>query len=248
MRMLSSSRRASASASALVLDIDGVVLHAPRALGRVAQRATEYVQRELGLTDRRYAKRVNKLLYSQHGHTLLGLRKVFGAPLTNRHFADAVYDAETLSLLATEATTSREIAARFQEVRAVLLRAQERDVPVYLFSNAPGTWTRMVYDLGNLSEFLPASRVLSSDHPVFAGSLKPDPVVYENLEDLLREDRGGGAPAPRIVFTDDSYTNLIPTMNRPVVWTNVYFNPKGPTIGTPRLTTVKRMIEVANLI
>jgi FMN phosphatase YigB (HAD superfamily) len=241
--MLSSSRRASASApaTALVLDIDGVVLHAPRALGRVAQRATEYVQRELGLTDRRYAKRVNKLLYSQHGHTLIGLRKVFGAPLTNRHFAEAVYSADTLSLLVEEAATSPEIARRFQEVRGVLLRAQERDVPVYLFSNAPETWTRTVYDLGKLSGFLPASRVLSSDHPVFAGSLKPDPIVYENLEDLLQGTQ-------RIVFTDDSYTNLIPTMNRPAVWTNVYFNPKGPMIGTPTLTTVKRMIEVSNLI
>jgi FMN phosphatase YigB (HAD superfamily) len=237
-------------ATALVLDIDGVVLHAPRALGRVAQRATEYVQRELGLTDRRYAKRVNKLLYSQHGHTLIGLRKVFGAPLTNRHFAEAVYGADTLATLAEEAATHPEIARRFQDVRGVLLRAQERDVPVYLFSNAPETWTRKVYDLGKLSGFLPASRVISSDHPVFAGSLKPDPLVYENMEDLLREDRAGNGRAGdalRVLFADDSYTNLIPTMNRQA-WTNVYFNPKGPTIGTPRLTTVKRMVEVGNLI
>lgn len=228
--------------AALVLDVDGVVLHAPRALGRVAQRATDYVQRELGLTDRRYAKRVNKLLYGQHGHTLLGLRDVFGARLTNAHFAAAVYDPTTLGTLADEAARSPDVARRFQELRGVLLRATERDVPVYLFSNAPAIWTRAVCDLGKLGAYIPPDRVLSSDHDVFAGTLKPDPRVYQNLEDHIG---GTGKASASIVFVDDSYVNLLPTLGR---WTSIYFNPRGPAIATPALTTIKRTADIGNLL
>ena len=245
---------ASASANrrtaALLLDVDGVILHAPRALGRVAQRARDYVQRELGLTDHRYATRVNKLLYSQHGHTLLGLRKVFGVPLSTRHFADAVYDAETLALLRAE-ENRMDFQWRAQEARGVLLRAAELGAPVFLFTNAPKSWAKIVYDAAKLSQYLPESHILASDHPLFANSLKPDPAVYENLADHLR-DQGVVPPVPeatrgRLVFVDDSYANLAPVLSDPN-WRSVHYSANGPTIQTQRLTTVKRLSEVRNVL
>jgi FMN phosphatase YigB (HAD superfamily) len=245
---------ASASANrrtaALLLDVDGVILHAPRALGRVAQRARDYVQRELGLTDHRYATRVNKLLYSEHGHTLLGLRKVFGAPLSTRHFADAVYDAETLALLRAE-ENRMDFQWRVQEARGVMLRAAELGAPIFLFTNAPKSWAKIVYDAGKLSQYLPESHILASDHPLFANSLKPDPEVYKNLADHLR-DQGVVSPVPkashgRLVFVDDSYGNLAPTLSDPN-WRNVHYSPGGPMIQTKRLVTVKRLAEVRNVL
>lgn len=242
-------------AAALLLDVDGVVLHAPRALGRVAQRARDYVQRELGLTDRRYATRVNKVLYGQHGHTLLGLRDVFGARLTTRHFADAVYDAETLALLRAE-ENRMDFQWRAQEARGVALRAAELDVPVFLFTNAPKRWARAVADMAKLGAAIPDARILSSDHAVFADSLKPDARVYENLADHLRDEgiavgpsrARGRADGGRLVFVDDSYGNLAPTIARADLWHAVHYSPSGPAIQTPRLTTIKRLCEARNVL
>lgn len=233
--------------AALLLDVDGVILHAPRALGRVAQRARDYVQRELGLTDHRYATRVNKLLYSQHGHTLLGLRKVFGARLASRHFAEAVYDADTLAMLRAD-ENRMDFQWRAQEARGLLLRAAELGVPAFLFTNAPRAWAKIAYDAAKLAPYLPESHILSCDHPVFADSLKPDATVYQNVADHLR-DQGAlaGAGARRLVFVDDSYANLAPTMSSPT-WHNVHYNPSGPTIQTRHLTTVKRLCEVRNVL
>lgn len=235
----------------LLLDIDGVVLQAPKALGRVAQRACDFVARDIGASDRRYATRVNRLLYTQHGHTLLGLQRLYGSRSTSADFADFVYDDDTMALLRAAKGTP-EFEGRAKQVRAALRRVQDSGVPIYLFSNAPLQWCKTVYDMTNLYYYLPEENIFYCDHPVFAGGLKPQPAVYKNIQMYL--DHEHRMPDADLVFVDDSYCNLVPVLDSGgggtdgTQWSPIFFNPRGPAVRGRNLTTVKDMEGITRLV
>lgn len=247
MNHISFHNASAARQKVLILDIDGVALKAPRALGLVSQHVCDYVQKELSIPDRRTAKRVNQLLYTQFGHTLNGMRAVFNSPRPTEHFNDQVYTAPVFEALA-DSVSDPDFRQRAVEVWALIAHANKHNVPIFLFSNAPWFWCLSVYHMLRLEEHkVPEEHVLFSEHPVFARRLKPDPTVYDHLEMFLAHQYHDDDLD--LLFVDDSFANLVPTLQRHN-WRNFHLlsGTKAPLLKAPTVRTIRNITEVARFL
>ena len=73
-----------------------------------------------------------------------------------------------------------------------------------------------------LDRFVPEENVVSSDHPVFGGTMKPESSVYDCFGDFVRSTRRDDNT--HIVYLDDSIKNLVPLLDRPE-WIPVHVDP-----------------------
>lgn len=261
-RMHSSySNKTMLSRRALLLDMDGVVLHRSHpALQTVSNKAVRYVSRSLNVS-LLHAERINKMLYTEFSHTLLGLRHVYEVDRRVVDFANDVYDRHSMQQLVQGCRDHTPTKIRAAEVAGLLHRCQHAGVPAYIFSNAPSEWCLSALDelslLGDRSGMIPEERVLGSDHVVFGKRrdnrvcLKPAPLLYESVEKLLKHT--ARSLDVSIDFVDDSFKNLVPIIGRPG-WTALHFveMPHASAdvldVRTPRLRTVFNMAEVATFV
>lgn len=254
------------SRRALLLDMDGVVLHPQLpALRVVANKAVRFVSTVLDVPLAR-AERINERLYKEFSHTLIGLRRVYGIPQREREFAEFVYDRYSMVRLEHGCMTDKATRQRGLEVASLLQRCRARDVPVYIFSNAPSRWCLLALDalrLLNDKVGISEDRVMGSDHAVFdAGGrrdvdgrtsmmLKPHEPVYNAVERFVRHS--WRTSDIDLMFVDDSFKNLVPVIGRPQ-WRALHFVERPHAadavtdINTRALQSVFSLADVATVV
>lgn len=197
---------------ALLLDLDGVVFHHPAASEMVKDSVEKYIGEHLQIAPEK-ATHINKYLYKTYGHTLLGLEHMFPAkshPPTNRinrinEFNSAIYNPQMMLLAQYLATPERTLAIGHQ-VNELIARAADNGIPTYLYSNAPLIWCQWACWLLRLSNRIPMSNMITSDH-LNGGYLKPEPISYKFVDVIV--------PMDDMLFIDDSLINLF---NLPSNW------------------------------
>lgn len=231
----------------LLLDVDGVVLQNRRVLSYVKSKVTNYVRANVpGIHSLRDAEHLNRVLYTSYGHTHTGLKAIYGKSAPSlENFNQMIYDEDTLNFLVDSHHLDRDASYRAHDIKHLLDVASIKDVPVYLFSNAPGVWCNAVVDTLALRDYFPSSdQMLCGSHPVFQNDLlKPDPRLYKAVAGLMNyvhRDRGDA----QILLVDDSWANLRTILHDPN-WSALYF-PAGESVNivSPRVKTVHSMTDV----
>lgn len=228
----------------LLLDVDGVIFRHPRVLKTVGYRVTRFVQSRIpqtcGLID---AHQVNKQLYTNYGHTLLGMHEVYSKNAPSLEEFNHVVYRNIDKLLENKVHEDAQL-------RTLCEIALAKDVPIYLFSNAPHTWCQTIIEHMDLCSYIPEDRILSSDHPVFQEKLlKPVPKLYENVQTYLQQEHHNKDLG--ILFVDDSWGNLKPVIRAPG-WKPMHFNRTvvrpSSKIQSPFVISVSNFAEVAKQI
>lgn len=178
---------------AVLLDVDGVVMRSRAVASVVSAKCAQFVGRKLNVSEAE-AQRINRALYTKHGHTLLGLHKECGIYVTQAEFVKHVYDIETFRVLRDQPI----VEPQFYNI---CTWCADKGIPLWLFSNAPRVWSMSVIVLNDIPvEIQP--NILDLD-----GHLKPEPEVYRHVEETV--------PADKLIFVDDSAANLAPIEGNP---------------------------------
>lgn len=232
---------------ALLLDVDGVVLHQPRVMHRLGHKVIQFVQKHIpGKKDILQAAEVNTLLYSNFGHTHRGMRELYGkqAPSLTQ-FNQFVYDNDLLSYL-TIHEQDELLKKRRDQLRSLVETALSKNIPCYLFSNAPDIWCNTVLDMMSMSTFFPSPNRLTSSHPVFQEKLlKPDKTLYQNVATFIEQTHRDAAM--ELVFVDDSLVNLAPILHSSG-WTPVLLKETGVPLLSDKLNHVQKLDDVKQLL
>lgn len=231
---------------ALLLDVDGVVLHQPRVMYRLGHRVVQFVQKNIpGRKDILQSSEVNTMLYSNFGHTHRGMREIYGkeAPSLAK-FNQFVYDKDLLSYLAIH-EKDEFVKNRAEQVRGLVETALSRNIPCYLFSNAPDVWCNMVLEMLSMTTLFPSQQRLTSSHPVFQDKLlKPDPALYQNVATFIEQTHHD---TMELVFVDDSLMNLAPIIHSSG-WTPVLLKETAATLLSEKVNHVQKLDDVKELL
>lgn len=227
----------------LLLDVDGVVFSHRKTLKKVGSKVVDYVATQLNV-DREEAESINHLLYTNFGHTHLGLNRVYNTARTSKDFADFVYDDKMIDDVKTIVLDGDSLKTSV-DIQYVVKSCKNHDIDVFLFSNAPYTWCRAIIDNMGLKSTIEDRNILASDHDVFAGGLKPQRAVYDNVCNYLAHMYRDSSL--QISFVDDSFTNLIPVLGDGR-WRPIYFNKEGTRIHNKRMVTVDSLYQIQHVI
>jgi FMN phosphatase YigB (HAD superfamily) len=227
----------------LLLDMDGVVFRQPHVYKFVSMRVVSYVQKKLKpiLTDinYHYAEQINTMLYTSYGHTLIGLNSIFNTNIDMNEFNRAVYDDITLNYMRYFKYDPKVIEYS-NEVRQTIHRCHEKDIPVYIFSNAPICWSNAILEATDL--VIEKNNILGPEHPLFdeGGQLKPMPRLYNGVERLLCYRHGEKS---EIIFMDDSISNLRPCIHMEK-WKPILLNQDMPKLNTYKISLVSNIKDL----
>lgn len=231
----------------LLLDMDGVVLQQPNIHRFVAMRASAFVRRKLdpiipGITYDK-ANSINRALYTTYGHTLIGLNGVFKTGTSIHEFNSRVYDSFTMDYVHYFQNDST-MRKNGNEVLQVLEECHLRNVPVYIFSNAPIHWCRAVLDMMGLP--IRTEHILGSNHPVFDKNhlLKPQAGLYREVSHLMSTRHNADH---ELVFVDDSLMNLRPCMGNEK-WRPVLFHPGMASLDTSVMSIRPNILGTLELL
>ncbi len=226
---------------ALLLDVDGVLLQHPKILDMVATKADRYVKQELSISSKQ-AKEVNRILYSSCGHTHLGLKTLLTSKKhTIRDFNHYIYTPDLIHYLST-LRQDPDVSQAREDMKHVLHVCSKTNIPVYILSNAPIEWCSQVLRILDIPLY--ERNILSSDHDLFLTQdvLKPDPTLYKNVEQYLKQQHQD--EFIQLLFVDDNFRNLVPVMHTSS-WIPIFFS---PTTSIPSMYSVKSLRDIAQLV
>jgi FMN phosphatase YigB (HAD superfamily) len=208
------------SSKVLLLDMDGVVTKNKVLSKAIKNRVTGYVKKTINkhMTNKK-ADEINKVLYTEFGHTLLGLQQVYNSNITLEHFTNYVYDDAFVKHIKFKC--DEEIA-----LKKLLETCKEVNIPVYIFSNAPERWCKTILESMNINNM----NIIGSDHYIFKYNtypfpcLKPNYITYIKVMQFVNQYKNR-----ELLFVDDSIKNLMPVLNHPnwkTIWmtedSNIY--------------------------
>ena len=211
----------------LLLDMDGVILHQPNIHRIVSIRATSFVcntlREKIPNISFHHADTINRHLYTTYGHTLTGLNKVFHVNKTIDDFNRYVYDDITMNYVPNFQDDAL-IFKRSQNIQKLLDKCAKNKVPVYVFSNAPNHWCKLINNMMHLS--IASENIIGSDHPFFADLqlMKPMPHLYYKMDDMIKQRY---KDVCETIFVDDTLINLIPSISMKY-WKSVLLCPNSP--------------------
>jgi FMN phosphatase YigB (HAD superfamily) len=217
-----------------LFDLDGVILYHPPILKKVIYNVERLVKEETGIEDKRIPG-VNRTLFRDHGHTLLGLNAVYGKDLTMDQFVERVYDRELMedAMLIGE---NPDALDRARQARRLIRLLRNMGVAVGVFSNSPNEWCQIVLEsLGLLQD---VSAVVGCD----TGHIKPFDESYHFARSSLTE----AAFADRlseVMFVEDTFRNLTPVIGMKD-WIPVHVTSDD---NTPRCKGVHRVRDLDEL-
>lgn len=193
-----------------LVDFDGVILRNKKVHGLVQKRIESYVGSILKSDNKVIVKNVNKYLYNEYGHTLIGLEKIVGRDNAGRleDYNDYVY-----SNLNIDRDDYYEIRRQMTEWNMFLGKCKSQNIPIYIFSNAPKDWCL------NFIEEKIVNGFVDDILPMNTELLKPDMRVFEIVGDWFA--------GKSIYFIDDKIHNMkhtIPNSN----WVNIIFSEDNP--------------------
>jgi FMN phosphatase YigB (HAD superfamily) len=225
--------------------MDGVVFNNKAALQKVATRATKYVAKRTG-AHKPEAEMINSILYKTYGHTLIGLQKVYGVPITTTDFNTYVYDDDVLHTVdAIDMDADASLVKNSVDIRYVCKTCKKNDIDVYVFSNAPQAWCAAILQKMQLDREIPLDNVIASDHDVFEGALKPTKSVYDNMWNYLSHKMRDGSIQVHLV--DDSFINMTPILGN-TRWKPVYFTGDGPKFANKRMASISSLYELNQML
>lgn len=192
----------------LLLDFDGVVLKKHPAFKVVSYRCERFVQKYYPRLNRNEIQEVNRKLYTDYGHTLIGLQKTLGTVVNNDHresrnidiadFNKQVYcDLNYLTLFDNIQNTNKNDVENYKKT---IKYCKENNINVKIFSNAPSSWCiNIQYMMGVSSPIEDLYDKVTSCH------IKPSAESYKLVDDCLQDQK--------YVFIDDKEINLLPIRN-----------------------------------
>ena len=231
----------------LLLDMDGVVFRQPNVYKFVKTRVVSFVQKKLKpiLKDINYhhADHINTMLYSSYGHTVIGLNNIFNTNINIAEFNRAIYDDITLNYM--RYFKYNPIVIEYSnEIRQTINHCHQKNIPVYIFSNAPICWSDAVLNTTNL--VIEKNNILGPEHPLFdEGSLlKPIPSLYKGVERLVCHRHGENS---EIIFIDDSICNLRPCINMKK-WKPVLLKEDMPKLYMDKISVLPNITDTIDLL
>ena len=235
------------SKKVLLLDMDGVVLHQPNIQRYIVMRVNGFVRRQLdpiikGISYHD-AERINRTLYGTYGHTLLGLNAMFNLNISVKEYNTSIYDKTTIGYI-SNFQDDKEMNKRANEIRELVSVCYLNKIPVYVFSNAPLSWSNTVISTMGLA--IDNDKVLGPDHPIFDGNgqLKPVKSTYTQVARLINHRHGSNQS---MVFVDDSMANIKACMNMKR-WAPVLLSPDMPNLDLGNFYVRSRILDVVELL
>jgi FMN phosphatase YigB (HAD superfamily) len=192
--------------AAVLLDFDGVVLKSKVIDRVIVDRCVDFVAKMTGCSAAR-ARTINRNAYASAGHTALGLHALgYGNGSLQcmlDEFNEHVYDGIRPADLVRKATDEE-----FDAVGMIALAAScnMRDVPVFIFSNAPQQWVRGITGAFGFDLDAWNVGVLSACR----SQVKPSIQAYAAAEKELSRALQTPATCVRVIFVDDKMTNVLP--------------------------------------
>ncbi len=134
---------------ALLLDFDGVVFRNNPLDVVISHRCQMYSNKFVSIRNPIKLREFNTEIYNTYGHTLVGLQKLGHVKANINEFNSYVYDGliggDLRSLKDTHYTD-------IKSFKRLLSMAQDNDIKVFMFSNAPDKWCNMVCHYMGISE------------------------------------------------------------------------------------------------
>ena len=225
--------------TALVFDIDGVLIRNKVLLSKVGVNCSDFIRLidHNNLTELE-ADTYNNKLYKMYGHSLKGwlhennkyntishrryIDNNFMKQLFNRYVYNDDLLNELRSYLFTDMFTKNEDYTYLLLIQNMCIN---NNLPIYLYSNAPMSWCSLVANKMKINH----SNVYSSDHELLAKQMlyKPDIRSYNKVAtDILKNNE----EIKNIVFVDDTLDNLLPLSSsnnktKRDIWIPLLFNP-----------------------
>lgn len=235
-----------AKSKALLLDVDGVIIKNRRLLSNVSTNITHYSAKKLHLS-LQDAIRVNKLLYSEYGHSYRGLKKACGVTSSLDDFNHKVYDTNIMSEL-LELRGDFQHSLHAQHLRELAVACKTKGIPIYIFSNAPFEWCQTALDVSGLSAYVPTNNVISCDHDISryfkSDGFKPVKPVYDKLYDYIEHVE---CERKTLAFVEDSFKNLLPIIGE-ADWIPIYFDGDIPVHNSLHIVTAKDIRYIKNVL
>lgn len=231
----------------LLLDVDGVVFTHKKTLDHVSHNIVQYCAKELKVSSNQ-ALSINKLLYTEYGHSYRGLRKMYNIDKSIDHFNTCVYTHDVLqSVESSDHDMLQHL--NFMQLKQMVLRCQCEGVPVYLFTNAPLQWCRSVLKVSGLGRYIPEEHVLSCDHDVMTfhedDGFKPVDAVYDTAQKFIENMHY--LDDPIFIFMEDSFKNLVPVIGKSS-WFPIYMDAKMNIPFQDRVSVVHTAKEAKELL
>ena len=202
-----------AALRAVLFDVDGVIVRNPAISAAIERRAVNYVRTRTKMSHSG-AMRVNRLLYTNYGHTHTGMKAAFQVEDTIDDYNDYVYDRDTLFYCFRELARGYDSHSS-QQAMQVISKLHEKGVPVYLFTNAPDIWADAVVQALDLN-IRPERRITST----FGVKMGGDASLYNRIAHYVQEIDG----QRDLVYVEDTFRNLTPILYRNN-WQPVLFEP-----------------------
>jgi FMN phosphatase YigB (HAD superfamily) len=126
-------------------------------------------------------------------------------------------------------------------MRYIVKTCKNNDIDLYLFSNAPHVWCKTIIESMHLDKHITEDQIISSDHDIFQGLLKPHKAVYDTFQKYVSHQHHDDCL--ELVYVDDSFQNLMPVMRNPY-WRPIFFNKEGACIRNNRMYTIRNLTEM----
>lgn len=236
----------------VLLDMDGVVIRHPTVFKILTNRVNSFVRQKVNphmSMDK--ASKINEVLYTEFGHTVIGLQKVYDSNITNKDFCDMVYNKPFLDYvdILDQDPEFLEQALDFQKFVAA---CNKQEIPVYIFSNANYTWCRSILDMMKISSMKDNS-IISCDSEAYTDvknevCLKPNKITYmKAMQHIYKTTKS--RDNLEVVYVDDHIRNLIPVMHNKF-WTPVWMNnsKKKYNIHSENMHTINDINQLYNFI
>jgi FMN phosphatase YigB (HAD superfamily) len=227
----------------LLMDMDGVLIRHPMYAKSIQTRVHGFVKKKLDkyMPDKK-VEQINKVLYREFGHTVIGMQKIYDNNISLKEFSDYVYHKEFLNNLPI--VNEDEVA-----IKNILKIARENNTDVYIFSNAPDAWCNKVLESMNITDI----PIIGCDHFIYQHSdssnlcLKPNFITYLkvmqyiNLKNTKSENT--------FIMVDDQIQNVLPMIDHPN-WKGVWLNHDKTDyqIYTPKLYTINELDQLISFI
>jgi len=204
-----------------VFDMDGVILQNRSLAKEVATRSAMFVKDRINRhMPYEKANKINKVLYTNFGHTVIGLNKVYDSNITLNDFNEYVYD---YNFTANMLSYNREpdFFENNIKVRSLFKLLDDKGIPTYIFSNSPYRWCKNSLEIIGVNNFN-VNNIIGCDNTKHKYDkdiqvLKPFSCGYETINGLFDDEN------IEIIFIDDQIQNLRPVINAPL-WKPVLFN------------------------
>lgn len=184
--------------TALLLDLDGVIVKKNPLFPVVSLRCQRFLQKYVSVRNTSKISELNTQLYDSCGHTVLGLQKL-GYNVSIKEFNNYIYDFVDYSKMRYLA---EENPSEVKHLDHLLKFCGKNNVDPYVFSNAPPVWVNT--SLYYLAPTMQSVKVITNTKT----NLKPNKVLYDEVEEDL-------SSYEKIIFVDDKIINLLPIIQRP---------------------------------